>query len=75
MGAGTTYGGNSPEEFEAMSADSPSQDAAWKESGHTWVWWTVGSAAVAAAGMGVYALVAPDASPAPRRSLADGTLK
>ncbi|MEO7424038.1 MAG: hypothetical protein ABI036_02560 [Fibrobacteria bacterium] len=75
MGAGTAYGGNSPEEFDTMSADSPSQDAAWKESGHAWVWWTVGSAAVAAAGMGVYALVAPDASPAPRRAIADGTLK
>ncbi|GEM_PF-1619175 len=42
--------------------------------GHAWVWWTVGSAAVAA-GVGVYAVAASDAKPSPNRKEVDATLK
>ena len=42
---------------------------------HAWVWWTAGSAAAVAAGLGVYALVAGGDAPSPNRYTADGTLK
>jgi hypothetical protein len=42
---------------------------------HAWIWWTLGSAAMVAGGVGAYALIAPDEEPAPRVLSADGTLK
>jgi hypothetical protein len=71
-----TEAGIAQESFDSVPSADPSQpSAAISAGGHAWVWWTMGSAAIAAAGMGVYALVAVDASPAPHRALADGTLK
>ncbi len=56
----------------AQSAKHPAISA---NDRHAWVWWTVGSAAVVAASVGVYVLVASDPSPSPHRTTADGTLR
>jgi hypothetical protein len=42
-------------------------------SGHAWVWWTMGSAAVLAAGTGIY-LLSAEKTPDARRVEADGRL-
>ncbi|MDB5106478.1 MAG: hypothetical protein JWP91_4167 [Fibrobacteres bacterium] len=45
------------------------------DGSRSWLWWTVGSAAVVAAGVGVYAIMASEDAPEPNRSEVDGTLK
>ena len=50
--------------------------AAVSEPGtHSWIWWTLGSAAIVAGGVGIYVAVASEDAPDPKTISADGTLK
>lgn len=73
-------------ETESVSSAKPSrtipvESAGKKEAavsdggGKGWVWWTVGSAAIVAAGVGYYAVNESGEKPSPRRTEVDGTIK
>jgi hypothetical protein len=64
--------GKTPQGGQQPSGKDP---AVSDDGGNSWVWWTVGSAAIVAAGVGFYALSGDDENPSPKRTEVDGTLK
>jgi hypothetical protein len=58
-----------------LTGKTPKEDPRLSESGsHAWLWWTAGSAAALAVGVGAYLLIVANETPEPNRSSADGTL-
>jgi hypothetical protein len=57
----------------AGDGKSPAVASPWRDK--TWLWWTVGSTAIVAAGVGYYAVNEASGKPSPKRMEVDGTLE